>query len=64
MNQNRTLIAFVTKSGVTGENAKIISNTLHSNYGFEVDVIASKTMNSSSMKKLINFLKMTLKIKK
>ncbi len=35
----KTLIAYVTKSGVTEESAKIIADVLHSKYGFDVDLI-------------------------
>jgi menaquinone-dependent protoporphyrinogen IX oxidase len=35
----RTLIAFATKSGVTGENANIIAGVLRDDFGHEVDVV-------------------------
>jgi menaquinone-dependent protoporphyrinogen IX oxidase len=38
MADNKTLIAYVTKGGVTEENAKIIANILREN-GFEVDIV-------------------------
>ena len=40
--ENKTLIAFVTKGGVTGENAQIIGDVLKNNHGFDVDVINLK----------------------
>lgn len=43
MSNHKTIIAYVTKSGVTEENAKIISDILHENYGFEVDLVNLKT---------------------
>jgi len=36
---NKTLIAFATKGGVTGENAQIIGDVLKSTYGLEVDIV-------------------------
>ena len=42
MNGNKTLIAYVTKSGVTGENAEIISHILRKHYGLEVNLVNLK----------------------
>ncbi len=42
MNENKTLIAYATKSGVTEENAHIIANILKDQYEFEVDLINLK----------------------
>ena len=42
MNGNKTLIAYVTKSGVTGENAQIISHILTEHYELEVNVVNLK----------------------
>jgi len=39
MNENKTLIAYVSKSGVTEENAQIIADILKDQYNFEVDLI-------------------------
>ena len=39
MNNNTTLIAYASRSGVTEENANIISDILREQYGFEVDLI-------------------------
>jgi menaquinone-dependent protoporphyrinogen IX oxidase len=36
---DKTLIAYFTKSGVTGENAQIIGDVLKNNHGFDVDVV-------------------------
>ena len=35
----KTMIAFATKSGVTGENAKIIAGVLREDFGHEVEVV-------------------------
>ncbi|MCK4383732.1 MAG: hypothetical protein KAW66_10595 [Candidatus Lokiarchaeota archaeon] len=56
MNRNKTLIAFVTKSGVTEENAKIISNILHTNYGFEVDLINLKENSKPDLSQYDNII--------
>ncbi|MFX1572623.1 MAG: flavodoxin domain-containing protein [Promethearchaeota archaeon] len=42
MNENKTLIAYATKSGVTEENAHIIREILKDQYNFEVDLINLK----------------------
>ncbi len=42
MNENKTLIAYATKSGVTEENANIIAKILENQYEFEVDLINLK----------------------
>ena len=42
MNGNKTLIAYVTKSGVTGENAEIIAKVLVEQYQMQVDVVNLK----------------------
>ncbi len=39
MTGKRTLIAFATKGGVTGENAEIIAGVLREDFGHEVDVV-------------------------
>jgi len=36
---NKTLIAYATKGGVTGENAQIIGSVLKDTHGFDVDII-------------------------
>ncbi len=56
MNQNKTLIAYVSKSGVTEENAKIISNILNSNYGFEVDLINLKENSKPDLSQYDNII--------
>jgi menaquinone-dependent protoporphyrinogen oxidase len=56
MNGNKTLIAYVSKSGVTEENAKIISNILNSNYGFEVDLINLKDNNKPDLSQYNNII--------
>lgn len=39
---NRTLIAYFTKSGVTGENAQIIAGVLRDDFDHQVDVVDLK----------------------
>ena len=39
---NRTLIAYFTKGGVTGENAEIIARVLRDDYDHQVDVVNLK----------------------
>lgn len=39
MSQNKTLIAYETKRGVTEESARKIANVLHSKFGLEVDLV-------------------------
>jgi len=56
MNQNKTLIAYVSKSGVTKENAKIISDILNSNYGFEVDLIDLKENSKPDLSQYDNIV--------
>ncbi|MFW9872750.1 MAG: flavodoxin domain-containing protein [Candidatus Thorarchaeota archaeon] len=56
MNGNKTLIAYVTKSGVTEENAVIISNVLKDNYGFEVDLVNLKNVPKPDLAKYENVI--------
>jgi len=42
----KTLIAYVTKSGVTGESAGIIADVLKNKFGHEVDVVNLKETRS------------------
>ena len=56
MNGNKTLIAYVSKSGVTEENAKIISDVLKSNYGFEVDLINLKENSKPDLSQYNNII--------
>lgn len=39
MATKKTLIAYATKGGVTGENAQVIAEILREKHGFEVDVV-------------------------
>lgn len=39
MSDGRTLIAYVTKGGVTGEAASVIADVLRGRYGLEVDTV-------------------------
>lgn len=39
MATHKTLIAYASKGGVTGENADLIAATLREKHGFEVDVV-------------------------
>ncbi len=40
MADNKTLIAYVSKGGVTEEAASVIANVLRDKYGFNVDVVS------------------------
>jgi menaquinone-dependent protoporphyrinogen IX oxidase len=45
----KTLIAFATKSGVTGESADIIADVLKNKFGHEVDVVNLKETKSAGI---------------
>ncbi|MFX1376978.1 MAG: flavodoxin domain-containing protein [Promethearchaeota archaeon] len=53
---NKTLIAYITKSGVTEENATIISNVLRENYGFEVDLVNLKMTPKPDLTQYVNVI--------
>jgi len=42
MSGRKTLVAYATKSGVTGESANIIAEVLREKYGFDVEVLNLK----------------------
>ncbi|MFX0082851.1 MAG: flavodoxin domain-containing protein [Candidatus Hodarchaeota archaeon] len=56
MNGNKTLIAYMSKSGVTAENAKIISDILKSDYDHEVDLINLKENNKPDLSQYDNII--------
>jgi len=56
MNGNKTLIAYVTKSGVTGENAEIISHILTEHYGLEVNVVNLKKNSKPDLSQYDNII--------
>jgi menaquinone-dependent protoporphyrinogen oxidase len=56
MNGNKTLIAYVTKSGVTGENAEIISRVLKEQYGLEVNVVNLKKNSKPDLSQYDNVI--------
>jgi menaquinone-dependent protoporphyrinogen oxidase len=54
MDMKKTLIAYATKSGVTGESANIIANVLREKYGFSVDVVDLKEQPKPELAKYDN----------
>ena len=56
MNGNKTLIAYVTKSGVTGENAEIVSQILKEHYGLEVNVVNIKKNSKPDLSQYDNVI--------
>jgi len=56
MDGNKTLIAYVTKSGVTGENAEIISHVLEEHYGFEVNLVNLKKNSKPDLSQYVNII--------
>ncbi len=56
MNGNKTLIAYVTKSGVTGENAEIISHILREHYGLEVNLVNLKKNSKPDLSQYDNVI--------
>ncbi|MBA7533490.1 hypothetical protein ES705_25730 [subsurface metagenome] len=56
MNGNKTLIAYVTKSGVTGENAEIISHILREHYGLEVNIVNLKKNSKPELSQYDNVI--------
>jgi menaquinone-dependent protoporphyrinogen IX oxidase len=49
MSDKKTLIAYATKSGVTGESANIIAEVLREKYGFRVDVVNLKEQSKPEL---------------
>ena len=54
MDMKKTLIAYATKSGVTGESANIIANVLREKYGLNVDVVDLKEQPKPELAKYDN----------
>lgn len=52
----KTLIVYVTKSGVTEENAKIIADILKANYNFDVDLVNLKTSSKPDLNQYENII--------
>ncbi len=52
----RTLVAYVTKSGVTRENASVIASVLRDRYGLKVDVVDLKKTLSPNLTKYKNVI--------
>lgn len=56
MNGNKTLIAYVTKSGVTGENAELIAKVLEEQYQLQVDVVNLKENSKPNLTQYDNII--------
>lgn len=56
MSENRTLIAYVTKGGVTEETTSIIANILQENYGLSVDLVNLKKAPSPDLTQYQNII--------
>ena len=56
MQENKTLIAYVTKVGATGEYASEIAGVLRSTYGLDVDVVDLKKNKSPDLSKYRNII--------
>jgi len=56
LNGKRTLIAYVTKSGVTGENAKLIAKVLEDRYQLQVDVVNLKENSKPILSQYTNVI--------
>ncbi len=56
MNGNKTLIAYVTKSGVTEENAEIIKQILQEQHGFDVDLVNLKKNSKPDLSQYDNII--------
>ena len=52
----RTLIAYVTKSGITKENASVIAGVLRDKYGLKVDLVDLKKTLSPNLTKYKNVI--------
>ncbi len=52
----RALIAYVTKSGVTRENASVIAGVLRDKYGLKVDLVDLRKTSSLSLAKYKNVI--------
>jgi menaquinone-dependent protoporphyrinogen IX oxidase len=56
MSNGKTLIAYVTKGGVTEEAAREIANVLRGKYGLEVDLINLKKNASPNIAQYVNII--------
>ncbi|MHA1913835.1 MAG: flavodoxin domain-containing protein [Promethearchaeota archaeon] len=56
MNGNKTLIAYATKSGVTGENAEIIAKVLQGQYELHVDIVNLKENSKPDLSQYDNII--------
>jgi menaquinone-dependent protoporphyrinogen IX oxidase len=56
MTDNKTLIAYVSKGGVTEEAASVIANVLQEKYGFNVDVINLRKNSSPDIAQYSNVI--------
>ncbi|MHA2183868.1 MAG: flavodoxin domain-containing protein [Promethearchaeota archaeon] len=56
MNGKKTLIAYVTKSGVTGENAEIIAEVLKEQYQMQVDLVNLKENSKPDLSQYHNVI--------
>jgi menaquinone-dependent protoporphyrinogen IX oxidase len=54
VNKKKTIIAYETKSGVTGESANIIAEVLREKYGFDVDVLNLKEQPKPELRQYDN----------
>ncbi|MFX1273469.1 MAG: flavodoxin domain-containing protein [Promethearchaeota archaeon] len=54
--ENKTLIAYKTKNGVTRENAQIIGDVLKTNHGLDVDIINLKNNSNIDISEYHNVL--------
>lgn len=52
----KTLIAYATKGGVTGESARVIADVLRQKYGFEVDVFDLKKTSTPDIAQYKNVI--------
>ena len=56
MSNGKTLIAYVTKGGVTEEAAREVADILHNKYGLEVDLINLKKNASPNLAQYVNII--------
>ncbi len=56
MKSNKTLVVYASKSGVTEENAKIITQILRDQYEFEVDIINLKKNSNPDLNQYKNII--------
>jgi menaquinone-dependent protoporphyrinogen IX oxidase len=56
MSSDKTLLAYVTKGGVTEESARVIADVLRDKYGLEVDLINLKKTSSPDLAQYKNVI--------